>query len=314
MRVLPSLLALLCCGAPLAAQQPTCTVRPGTDTLDVRCVTPPRVVSAKPDTVRLPGRVDTLWLPKPIPPVDTVAPPVVTTGCTHEPVGWRRVMNDPFTTSPNGVPDKQGKWSTALAGPQKNLAIVADSTGPLSPGTVLRVFYPKGAPGGYSTARMGFNPLTPNTGKLYFCVAVRLSANWTNNGNSGTKFVFLHNADATDHPVKANNYFGLTNYADAITPMYATQEDVGFKNYTGAISFKPGVWVRYEAVIDAVGGTLTIWGNGQQIVSAKGGTFLPAGIAKRWDYFWLDPTYGGGTKPVPADQWFDLDHWITSVQ
>ena len=64
----------------------------------------------------------------------------------------------------------------------------------------------------------------------------------------------------------------------------------------------------------AKNGYAKIWVDGVLLLNQTGLQMLPSGAPLGFSYLFLDPTYGGGTNPVPANQYFRIDHWYASVK
>lgn len=184
----------------------------------------------------------------------------------------------------------------------------------------MRAKFPAGTPGGggYPSAfraGTGFSS-TADQSRLYVRVRFRLSPNWTDNGNTGTKFFFF------DQHAGNNHYVNLTE-GGAFVPAVNLQSTFGFGTPSGPNHPLPndlakGVWHEMEVLIigntpGVYNGQLRVWVNGSLVVSDNVMGYFAAGQVARFNGLYFNPTYGGGFNPVPADQYLDLDHWYVST-
>lgn len=241
------------------------------------------------------------------------AKPAQGSGCGHEPAGLSVITNESFDAMPPDMPsrDAQG-WAHEY--PAKNMRIVQDTTAPKSPGSVLRTIYPAGMRGGSAPADLDLS--FPSKSTLYVCIYLKRSADWSDNGNVGTKHFFVltpyaGKADYTHLFVSQNGNGRAEFYIES-----GNQSAVPNLEMTGPDDGS-GSWVKYEYLfvantIGAADGTFTAWKNGQPFMSRSDIRYFPAGKAPAFNKVLWSPTYGGGTNPVPKEQYIDIDHWYVS--
>jgi hypothetical protein len=231
------------------------------------------------------------------------------------------VFDEPWNTDPNGQPPGP-RWYAD--GPQPNASIATDPFAPQSPSNVLQILFPQGAPGGSGPAGIIWSEsagFPANNGLLYMRVFLKVSANWTDNGNVGTKFCFLRTSYVGGSDGE-NHYLNLTSGGD-LTMGFSTNGlwDPGAGgDFFPSLSLSKGVWHAMEFLIDqgtsaaANDGSAKIWADGALILDQSGIKMLYDGQTPRWQYLMLDPIYGGGLNPVPADQTLQIDDWYVSLK
>jgi hypothetical protein len=249
--------------------------------------------------------------------------PIINTSSSinpNEPVGMTQAFNEVWDTTPNGRTGTQNWITDNNPNGGGNFRIVTDATAPISPSNVLQVFYPLGKSGGSAPAHAYYaesGHLPANTGTIYFRVSIKLSSNWTDNGNAGTKFFFPRSGQAGE-----NNYINLTGNGNFLPGFSINGQtwngDSGDYPISGPIS--KGVWHDMEILLYqgtsavAKDGYAKIWIDGTLVLNRTGIQMLPSGAPLGFSYLFLDPTYGGGTNSVPADQDFQIDNWYCSVK
>jgi hypothetical protein len=199
----------------------------------------------------------------------------------------------------------------------RTLSIVADPTAPF-PGTasknVAAGLFPQGMPGGGGP----FNIYRPFASaeqfrNLYICLYVKHSANFDNtNGNSGTKFLW----PAGDQAGGALTY---TGHNSANMDFMVFQQGSVDRGMDGNLNFaaarmitKRGQWVKYEILLKAntsgsANGELHVWFDGVKSHQYTDVNWQ-MNSARTWLSLAWNPTYGGGTNPVPANQYQYIDH------
>jgi hypothetical protein len=200
------------------------------------------------------------------------------------------------------------------------LSIVDVPDAPLSPGTALRIGYPQGMPGGGSPSRWGSREVPTNQGSVYVCAWVRLSSNYSNNGNVGTKFFFLRDPwnnhfvgfDAPDRNRDAFLMTGL-QFRDATLSTNVGQVATPNDNVSG------GGWHKIEIIWQAntpgqKNGRYRQWVDGALTGQSDTVMWWLAGQTPHFTSIWFDPTFGGGLNRVPHDQWIDVDHLIVALK
>lgn len=255
-----------------------------------------------PDALRADTALVTITAPPP--------PPANLAQCGNEPTGLTKVTDTPWDAAPPALPqhDAHG-WGYEYTG--ANISVVTDATAPRSPGSVLRTTYPTGFRGGSAPANIEIR--FDNARVVYVCYFVKRSADWTDNGNAGTKFFFVHtpysglqayvamNRNLTHHfAVESSGAGGPT------LDYYGPQDDVG-------------TWRKYEYLFvantpGAADGTFTAWKNGVPFMYRAGIAYFGAGLTPAFNRVQWSPTYGGGTNPVPYTLYQDIDHWYISAR
>ena len=123
----------------------------------------------------------------------------------HEPVGMSVGFDEPFSFSPVGQP--VSGWF--VESDESAVAVVDDSTAPRSGPSVLQFKFPEGFGGGNAPMRINWNEsgkFPPNSGTLYMHLRVKISSNWSNNGNGMTKFLWPRQTETTNHFIPLNWY------------------------------------------------------------------------------------------------------------
>jgi hypothetical protein len=245
--------------------------------------------------------------------VTTPSPLPGSTACANEPTGLSQITNASFDAMPPSMPsrDAQG-WAHEY--PATNMQIFQDATAPKSPNNVLRTVFPAGMPGGGAPADLDLSFSNKTT--LYVCLFLKRSANWSDNGNVGTKHFFV-----------LTPYAGQPDY----THLFVSQSGQGYAEFyieSGSQSAVPnleytgpydgsGSWVKYEYLFvantpGAANGTFTAWKNGLPFMARSNIRYFPSGKQPAFNKVLWSPTYGGGTNPVPKTQYIDIDQWYVS--
>jgi uncharacterized protein YjdB len=257
-------------------------------------------------------------------------PPPPGSVCKNEPAGYSLFQDRSFTEVPPGGPAYDSYNWQSNGGPGDfyvaNLALTTDATvktlTPDGTSTVLQMTFPQGFGGGSAPVWFGMRDggprLPTNTGALYMCVMVKIDPAWTNGGNVGTKFFFLR-TPYQGGPGGENHYWGfsaLENDATVMLPVIGTQFgsngaglestrlSVAGTNATG------GGWRQFEILVvaespaGATTGIGKIWLDGKPVLDNRDMQFFLPGQAPGWSSIDVEPTYGGGTNPVPRTM-----HW-----
>lgn len=260
--------------------------------------------------------------PPPPPVTGEPGPPVAATRtCDNRPADYAVAIDVPWNVMPALQPavSSEGFWFPAGDGSTLSLVSVSDS--PLSPGSVLRIGFPRGAAAGAAPSRWGSSAFPSNTGGVYVCAWVRMSADWTNNGNVGTKFFFLkdqwnNHFVGFDSPDRGNSAFLMSGLQFRNSALANNLGQVS----TASNSVSGGGWHKIEVLWQANSpgvrnGQFRQWVDGALTASSNTAMFFLAGqTPTRWSSIWFDPTYGGGTHPVPHDQWIDMDHLVVALR
>ena len=147
-----------------------------------------------------------------------------------------------------------------------------------------------------------------------------MSSNFSNNGNVGTKFFFLRDGtnnhyvgfDSPDRDRKAFVMTGL-QFQDSRLSNNVGQVSTPSNNIAG------GGWHKVEVIWEANqpgvrDGRYRQWVDGVLTAQSNTVMWFLAGQSPRWTSIWFDPTFGGGSHPVPHDQWIDMDHLVVALK
>lgn len=164
-----------------------------------------------------------------------------------------------------------------------------------------------GMAGGQAPARMTAGTFNSSQGKIYTRIVCRLSSNFDNNGNVGTKFFFFRQADGD------NDYVAGVSSSNVLSPSIALQPartPLASASFTGALN----TWHDLEFIAEAnTPGTSNGIGqtylNGPLCASRTDFNFFDTGTTPVFTQFFFDPTFGGGINPPPANLTWDIAYW-----
>lgn len=242
----------------------------------------------------------------------------------NEPEGFVTVWpQNPLTSLPPTTQDEYGFQRYDLNGQRLEV---------LSPAG-LRLNYPQGiaANSDYHTPFnaqrfLSGESLESPKRRIYFDIRFRTSANWTDNGNSGTKLGFfgLFNEGGQQN----SHYLNLTE-AGNIRPGVMIERTTWShgsqtsENYLATGSWAHGETHRLEVL--CIGNTIVpgvsrnedgeayIWMNGVLVMSATGLVFFHQDQTPCWRAMYINPTYGGGANTPPENLYWDLLSYYCSV-
>lgn len=243
-------------------------------------------------------------------------------GSSNEPVGFTTIYNNPMSTLPPfGSYDSFGFRRFDNIGTR--LSIRTDGDGGESNPNYLRMLFPQGMTGGaYDSpfnAGIGFN-----CSKLYSRLRMRVSSNWTDNGNAETKFCFFDQYRAFEGDPNGNNHYVTLSEVGAFKPGLKLQSlftdnppAPSGPNFYASSSITKGDWHTVEWVIECntpglYNGVFRLWVDGNLLRNQSDIGYKNIGEPPTFSEYWCNPTYGGGTASPPADQWIDIDNWYTS--
>ncbi|HXG44103.1 MAG TPA: hypothetical protein VNJ71_05005 [Gemmatimonadales bacterium] len=241
------------------------------------------------------------------PPPDSIPPfpPPAQASCANRPAGYRIIWDEEWDVVP-------GSWT--VYGGAGRLALLQDPTAPASGPNVFRGRFPAGMPGGVGPYNLE-RQFGRDVSELYVCVVAWISPNWTDNGNTGTKFFWWE----TPYAGTAQS---LGHYAN-LTPRLGLnlQSAGGILNRNMFANFNmianAGRWHAIEYLVRGntapANGTLTIWVDGTRVAQETDVTFFYPGQAPRFQALRLNPTYGGGLNPVPYDLDLRIDRWVVAA-
>lgn len=256
-------------------------------------------------------------------------PTVVGSGFTNEPVGYTLIQDTPWDafpwwpTSPVGPDVKYLGWidDNRLAGDV--LTVINDPTSPYPwvDHNVVQLKFTAGFPGG-SSPLFVWRPLRGAElfKNLFIGLWCKHSANFTENGNTGIKFVWV----AGD---QEQGGFLYTGHDGPNMNFMLIQQNAVDRNLSANLNAaqalllaKRGQWVKYEMLFKANTDNSTADGEYHQWIDGVKTTQYPnpatgdlgvnyqMAAARQWLSVAWNPTYGGGTNPVPADQYQYMDH------
>lgn len=254
----------------------------------------------------------------------------------NEPAGMTVVWpeNPMSTLPPSTVRDSFGFLRFDLNG--NRLEQRTDGSGGFSDPNYLRLNYPQGilanadyhTPFSAGTNLSGASLETPRR-LLYLRIRFRISANWTDSGNTGTKLAFFSTISEGGHT--NSHYLNLTAN-DVITPSVNIERNgwtfsgIPSQNYeaSGAGTFAKNTWHDMEVLLTAntvtagvsenADGAAQLWMNGVQRLNQTGICFFSRNQTPCWRGVYFNPTYGGGFNPPSVDVHWDLDHYYSSVR
>ena len=250
-----------------------------------------------------------------------------------EPVGYTEAFSNPMSTVPPlGSSDAYG--FQRFDQPTNHLSIVSDGSGNESDSSYLRVAFPNGHPGGgvYETPFVSGSGFGSGGDKreMYWRCVYKISADWTDNGNTATKFNFVDQSPGSG-AIANNHYINLTSLG-TLSPYLAIQRnnwDVGgtsSQNYPPGLAnvTRKGKWNKLEVqliantivagVSEANDGTVRVWLNNTLLFEYTNVCFFHRSMTASWKSNYCNPTYGGGSNAVPQDQYIDIDHWYVSTK
>ncbi len=212
--------------------------------------------------------------------------------------------------SPKGKPRP---WPAQLS------SLLADDGVP-GGGKALAIRFPKGFGGGAAPARIfrhprydgeGLSwPAGDNTGYLYIGLHFKFSAGFSLNGNVGQKLVYA-NSNAPGN--KGLNHIPLNlrlaDGAPGFYPAYEPQHPFGLYRVPAvrANNVNDGRWHLLEVLQEpntpgVKNGRIRIYIDGRQAGSWNDALLFDRGQTPSLNSLSLNPIFGGGTNPVPAEQ------------
>ncbi len=232
--------------------------------------------------------------------------------CRNEPPGFEAISDQQWA---DGVPergrrDRQG-W--LLQGGGGRLRMVTDADAPAAAGRIIEGTFPRGMPGGRGPFRLD-RPFERAVSAVYMCLWHKLDPQFTNNGNSGTKFGFL----LTPYQGGAaglNHYFNLT---DRLGVNLQSSGGRLNRNMFAAYNMMAnrGRWHLLEFLVvgntGEAGGVARIWVDGRQVLDQRNVRFFFPGQRPAFSGVTWNPTYGGGLNPVPRDLYQRIGRWYIS--
>jgi hypothetical protein len=226
------------------------------------------------------------------------------------------LFDQPWNAVPPVTPavDNFGWNVRSLFEANNKLSIANDPSAPKSQPNVMAGKFPAGSSGGSAPFRMN-RPFNRSTTALYGCLFTMLDPGFTNNGNVGTKFGFivspyLGTSSSIDAYLNLTNNLGINISGSGLNRnMQSSFSLVGHR----------GIWVKVEFLMVSntqgnADGVARMWVNGIQVLSATDVQYFLATQVPSWILVTWNPTYGGGTNPVPYDMFQFIDDWYLSVK
>lgn len=169
-----------------------------------------------------------------------------------------------------------------------------------------------GMRGGAGPVGMSAGNFSGNPTRIYTRALVFVDPNWTNGGNTGTKFFFFSQQQGNNH---FTGVIGGMNHEGVAEPFIGLQQTSN-RNVSGTPLTGPaqGQWwdVEYVFVANTPGshnGTVRMWINGVSYIHATNVMHFAAGRVPGFSSLWMDPTYGGGNAPPPRNIFFRIAGW-----
>ncbi|MFZ5623671.1 MAG: hypothetical protein ACOY71_04465 [Gemmatimonadota bacterium] len=256
--------------------------------------------------------VDTAIAPPP--------PPPPASGPSHEPSGFTPITHRAFNDKAQAPgdrskPDLYPMWDD-IEYRYGHIYTVADASGPLSSGSVMRFFYPAQTVAAGTTFSPGpvqtFSFKAKQFTKLYVRYAVRLSPNFQgHNGSTTNKLVFHRGINSTGKVFEPIIRFRGAGSG----PLLISVDPQGMADNNTPIPTGPAVsrgqWHIIEGLFEigtpgASNGRITIWLDGQQVIDVNNREFA-WGQQGYWDYVHINPTWGGQGGTITQDMWIDVD-------
>lgn len=233
--------------------------------------------------------------------------------CSHEPRGFMLISDASWVQAPPAAPGRDPNGWSILARPQL-IRTVLDPTGPQNGKSVLEGRFPMGMPGGRGPFRMD-RRFDRAVSAVYMCTWLKVSGNFTDNGNVGTKFGFLLTPYKSGQG-QLNHYFNLTKRLGInLQSAGGRLNRLMFANYQTLAHLGEWHMVEWLVVGNTRGradGTARIWVDGALLLDVTNVRyFFPDQDAAFEGVTW-NPTYGGGLNPVPQDLYMWIARWYIS--
>jgi len=259
--------------------------------------------------------------------------------------GWSTIANlswsqpipfrqDPVYDADNGShlvdwgdDDPNAKWG-------RQAVVVSDASTPGTAASTLELRLPAGLTGGYGASKVGNHPnwtgsgplwwpASMNTGHLYVGMWVKFSPNFTLNGNVGQKIFYLKSDLAPNAGL--NHMIGLMvndgNGGNQLWPAYEPQNPTNRYSVpaTTTNNLNDGRWHQLEYLQlpntpGTANGTLKIWVDGRLESSLTNAMFFDGTQVASVNRLEINPIYGGGTHPVPVNEWIRLGPVLVKIR
>jgi hypothetical protein len=249
------------------------------------------------------------------PPAASPSMPAGNSGCANEPTGFQVVSREMWNDVPRpGRERKEPGWFAAAH--RERFTIIEDPTIPQANKRVIQGLFPEGHPGGRGPFKLVPRFSEPHHA-LYMCRWHKVSDNFTNNGNTGTKFGFL----LTPYEGGPQGVHAYLNLSNQLGINLSSKGGVLNRNMRSrfAVLSNRGQWHRIEWLLIANSrgqsdGVARIWVDGRQMLNETDVKYFfpnqePEFVGITWN-----PTYGGGLNPVPFDMFQWIGEWYISAR
>jgi len=167
-----------------------------------------------------------------------------------------------------------------------------------------------GMQGGESPARMSAGSFSGNPTRIYTRVLVYVDPNWTNGGNTATKFFFFSQSQGNNH--YASVIGGMDN--ESVSGPSVSLQQTSFRNMFSSTTVQNGTWLDLEYVFIAntpgsSNGIARAWINGVETMNVSNVLYFASGTTAGFQNLFMDPTYGGGEAPPPRNVFFRIAGW-----
>jgi len=244
-------------------------------------------------------------------------PPASSGSCANEPTGYTAMNDQPWDqTAVRNVSSPLG-WIDDAGNGSKAFSIVNDPTSPYqgSNHNVIAGLFPGGMTGGGAPFYV-YRPFSSaeQYKNLYICVYLKHDANFDNtNGNAGTKFLWPA-ADQVQGSMTYTSHDGASMDFQ-ILQQGPVDRQIGANMNSSAARLLGlrGTWVKYEMLFKAnssnstANGELHVWINGTKTHEYTNVNWQMSS-SRTWLSLAWNPTYGGGTNPVPRNQYQYMDN------
>ncbi len=248
----------------------------------------------------------------------SVTTPPPGSSCPNEPAGYTTFNEQPWDVSPARLVRTSQGWIDDDGDATTKLQIITDATSPYQPSSnhnVVSALFNAGNPGG-SAPFYVYRPFasTEQYKSMYICMYVKHETGFDNtNGNAMTKFMWPA-GDAVQGTQVFMAHEAPQMYFSVIQ-QGTVDRTLGANLNTSAAQLdgKRGSWVRYELLLKAnsangsANGELHVWLDGVKTHQYTNVNWQ-MGSGRAWQSLAWNPTYGGGTNPIPKDQHQYIDH------
>jgi hypothetical protein len=232
--------------------------------------------------------------------------------CRNEPPGFETLSDQRWE---DGVPvrGRKDRAGWVLQGGGGRLRMVADPDAPPAAGQIIEGTFPRGMPGGRGPFRMDRDFEHP-VSAVYMCLWHKLDPQFTNNGNTGTKFGFLltpYQGGSTG----LNHYFNLTDRLGVNLQSAGGRLNRNMFSQFNMMANR-GRWHLLEFLVvgnsGEADGVARIWVDGREVMHQRNVRFFFSGQRPAFSGVTWNPTYGGGLNPVPRDLYQRIGRWYIS--